>query len=124
MNDYYYKGFEGETPICISTEDNSCSLKMWNGYFEMLLEYMLNQNMDHHGILKEYILHEGWYDESPWGLINIKEAIIQFQQIDFKFMEQGEQSELSSILPELAKIIIDFLKEALLKKQKISIIYD
>ncbi len=124
LDDSFYKGFEGEASICLFTEDRNCSLKIWNGYFETLLDAMLDQNIAHRGMLENYCLQTGWYDEDPWELVDLKLAVTQFQQMDFKPMQQERRSELLSELPQVAEKIIAFLEEAMLKNQKVYMSYD
>ncbi|PJN57723.1 hypothetical protein PAEAM_39360 [Paenibacillus sp. GM1FR] len=68
--DTYYVGFEGYSIIQIVfesfTEKNV--LKMWNGYFETLLDLMCHYESADNGTLKESYAHEGWYEGSPWEI--------------------------------------------------------
>ena len=89
-----------------------------------LLDAMLDQNIAHRGMLENYCLQTGWYDEDPWELVDLKLAVTQFQQMDFKPMQQERRSELLSELPQVAEKIIAFLEEAMLKNQKVYMSYD
>ncbi|WP_244310632.1 hypothetical protein [Paenibacillus ottowii] len=43
INDTYYAGFEGEPEIRViyTNSDESYVLKIWNGYFEILLDCLI-----------------------------------------------------------------------------------
>ncbi|MEK3918089.1 hypothetical protein ACMX2M_25210 [Paenibacillus polymyxa] len=55
VSDFYYVGYEGQPEILIvfgnSAEKNI--LKMWNGYFDTLLDLMCQYESTDNGILQE-----------------------------------------------------------------------
>ncbi|KOY14297.1 hypothetical protein [Paenibacillus xylanivorans] len=129
VNDSFYIGFEGQPEILILfdnlTEKNI--LKMWNGYFETLLDLMCQYEPSNEGILHEYYAHEGWYEESPWEIQNLDAAIHLFKSFDMSKLtgEQIENSEnIIPALPEVAQRISTFLEAAKSNGSNVYIVYD
>ncbi|MCG7408432.1 hypothetical protein MH117_13460 [Paenibacillus sp. ACRRX] len=127
INDSYYVGFEGEPEIIFMFENlnERYELKLWNGYFETLLDCMLAQVQS--GILNEYYVYEGWYEESPWEITNIEEAIQLFKSLDAnKLAEYGGKASknIISMLPALTCDIVTFLEQANDSGTRVYIIYE
>ncbi|MCE5170381.1 hypothetical protein LQV63_13780 [Paenibacillus profundus] len=130
INDSYYVGFEGEPELVFMYENitERLELRVWNGYFETLLNFMIEQQVPiQNGILHEYYIHEGWYEESPWEIKNIKEAIQLFRSFDvIRLTEDGIKASenIVSMLPALTSDIITFLEQANDSGDRVFIIYD
>ncbi|MBY0599223.1 hypothetical protein [Bacillus bingmayongensis] len=125
INDKYYIGFEGEVEINLVREvqeGNKSIFKIWNGYFETILDNLLDNDVPKEGIVKEYFHQEGWYDESPWHVEDISLTIKQFRMFDNNKVRNS--SSLKEVLPELVTDIIDFLEQAKAKEEDVYIEYD
>ena len=123
INNKYYAGFEGEAQISISYSlDNA--LVLWQGYFETLLECMFDQGIEANGVLLVWQVREGWYDDSPWEIPDIKEAIRQFSMFDAKKLKDDVSYLIAQKLPEIASEIVKLLTEALALNEKVYILYD
>lgn len=129
VNDSYYTGFEGEPEIAFVLEKSNERqiLKMWIGYFDTLLDLMCQYESFNDGILHEYYVHEGWYEDSPWEITNIDAAIQLFksfnlQSVDEKTIEAS--SNIVSTLPEVAREIAYFLEQAKSNECKVYIVYE
>ncbi|MEC2077034.1 hypothetical protein [Metabacillus fastidiosus] len=118
LNSKYYKGFEGEPALVLDNGENK--LIIWNGYFESILESLLETNLEKEGIIKEYFYHEGWYDDSPWALKDIQLTIKQLKNFDLSKVYQSDN--IKNVLPDLVQEIIQFLEYA--KNENVVITYD
>ncbi len=118
INNKYYEGFEGEIEIDLIYKKNGVEierLEIWNGYFSALLTGMLQLGTEPIGILHEYNLREGWYeDENPWKIPDIAQAITQFSNYsESNFSEEERPGKLLlSSLPKVLESIIQFLEKA------------
>ncbi|MBC1557366.1 hypothetical protein HB911_01475 [Listeria booriae] len=109
INNVFYKDFEGESELSfVSNEDK---LIIWNGYFETILDSLIDSGVDKKGMLKEYFNHEGWYDDSPWLLRDTKLALEQLRSFDItKVRETTMTNNLSNVI----STIIMFLEKHIL----------
>lgn len=89
----YYTGFEGEPEFqIIHSRKNGDKLiiRIWGGYFDSIMHAVLDAvepgANGWTGIAYCYSAVEGWYEESPWQMTDIKDAIRQFVE-----MGQGGQ---------------------------------
>ncbi|KZE66968.1 hypothetical protein AV545_23665 [Paenibacillus jamilae] len=129
INDTYYAGFEGEPEIRViyTNSDESYALKIWNGYFETLLGCLIQIEPVQSNILSEYDAHEGWYEESPWEVKNIRETLHLFDSFDIKNLTEEEAKSLTNILPVLPGLkdnIIILLQKAINRNGNVFIEYD
>ena len=129
MNDTYYIGYEGQPEISFffesPTEKNI--LKMWIGYFEMLLDLMTQYAPSDEDILHVYCAHEGWYDESPWEIQNIDAAIRLFESFDLNKASGEQLEQVKNIVPDIPGVahqITAFLEKAITNGCKVYIEYD
>ena len=113
----FYKRFEGEEGINLiykkDGEEIKC-LEIWHGYFYFLMYGMIEKEIEPLGLLYEFNVHEGWYeDDKPWKIVDIQQAIQQFKAYSEKnFNEEEKPSEtMLAKLPEIADRIIKFLEE-------------
>ncbi|TQR38694.1 hypothetical protein [Brevibacillus brevis] len=129
INSSYYVGFEGEPELTLIYENlnDRYELRLWNGYFETLLDCMFEQVIDQSGILYEYSIYEGWYEESPWEIKNIKEAIQLFKSFDANKLTEDRDKvskNIISTLPALASDIVKFLEQAITNGNRVFIVYE
>ncbi|MDP4097330.1 hypothetical protein OIN60_11170 [Paenibacillus sp. P96] len=130
INNSYYVGFEGEPQLIFMYENLNVryELQLWNGYFETLLDCLIEQANDRSGILHEYCAYEGWYEESPWEIKNIKQAIQLFKSFDPNKLTEEDgvkaSKNIKSILPTLTSDIITFLEQANDIGNKVFIVYE
>ncbi|CAI8959684.1 conserved hypothetical protein [Brevibacillus sp. IT-7CA2] len=126
INDLYYVGFEGEPEIIFMYEKSNevQVLKLWNGYFESLLDCLVQQAPVQDGILHEYYVHEGWYEESPWEITNVEKAVQLFKSFDVKKVTENESSNIIPVLPAITMDIISFLEQAIQSGNRVFIVYE
>lgn len=129
VNDTYYAGFEGEPEIRLiyKDSDESYILKIWNGYFDTLLDCLVQIESAQSNILSEYYAHEGWYEESPWEVKNIRENLQLFTSFDINNLTEEEAKSLTNILPvipDLKNDIIILLERAVNGNGNVYIEYD
>lgn len=129
VNNSYYTGFESESEIALVYEKTNeiQVLKMWTGYFDTMLDLMCQYEAYNDGILYEYYIHEGWYEESPWELTNLDATIQLFksfnlQNVDIAAIEASPN--IVPTLPEVAREITRFLEHAKSSESNVYIIYD
>lgn len=128
MNNKHYIGFEGEPEITFANGDKDnylSTLTIWNGYFETILDCMLDSKQEVVGILNDYCLHEGWYDESSWLIEDVDLLINQMKNV-FIYLNSKYDSlnDLRKSLPVVVSDIIQFLEESLHKHERVYLLYD
>ena len=80
----FYTGFEGGDEIQfirVLPDGSKDIIRMWDGYFD---NFMMQIEPDQEGwtsLAYYYHLEEGWYDESPWEIPDIKEAFEQLRRL-------------------------------------------
>jgi len=111
IDNKFYEGFEGEAELSFIADGNK--LIIWNGYFDTILDHLLDCNLEKKGILKEYFHHEGWYDDSPW-LIKDKSLIIE--QLKCFNINKINQTSMKDSLEEVVQAIVLFLEHNYLSK--------
>ncbi|MFN2746772.1 MULTISPECIES: hypothetical protein [Bacillus] len=114
----FYDGFEGEPEIVLSDGENK--VVIWNGYFETLLNSLLDTNIKKEGIIKEYFYQEGWYNDSPWVIEDVQLTINQMKSFDVSKLDTSDGFKKE--LVELVKETIQFLENA--KNKTVVIEYD
>lgn len=126
INGKYYKGFKGEIDVdnfYVSDGNEHIGYKLWEGYFENILSGAYYEDYKDDGLLKNYVLHEGWYDEAPWSLENILTAIEELNQYDESRIEL-ELKDIFPVLREIVKKLIMLFEECKNQKKDIYIDYD
>lgn len=129
VNDFYYIGYEGQPEILIVFENSAEKniLKMWNGYFETLLDLMCQYESTDNGILQEYYAHEGWYEGSPWEIQDLDLAIHLFKSFNVSKVTDEQIENVKNVvptLPEVAHQISTFLELAKTNGCSVYIEYD
>ena len=89
----FYEGFQGEGEvqfIQIPIEGNKTIIRIWDGYFDDIMGKIQPEPEGWTSLAYYYNLAEGWYEESPWKIPNIVEALQQVKQTinsDFRFQQ-------------------------------------
>lgn len=107
----YYLGFEGEPEIrfmYISSDNTRFSIKMWEGYFDTIMSYIQPTTVGEKGLIYYYHTHAGWYDHSPWKILDILVVISELQSIDKTLLDQI----CLSILNDMYHLALQAKKEA------------
>ncbi len=115
LNDEFYIGYEGYPEICFLSEkgNDRWILKLWNGYFETLVDLLCTGNaFQEYEIIQEFTKREGWYDNSPWEINNIPEAIKLFSLYDASINDDEEVKGVLVDLPIVQNEILSFLVRA------------
>lgn len=105
IDNRFYEGFEGEAELSFVTTDDK--LVIWNGYFETILDNLLDCDVEKVGIVKEFYNHEGWYDDSPWL---IEDNFITINQLKCFNSNKINQTSMKDDLEEVVKTIILFFE--------------
>lgn len=111
INSRFYEGFEGEAELTFVADNDK--LVIWNGYFETILDNLLDCNVEKEGIVKEYFNHEGWYDDLPWLVKDNSLTIDQLKRFD---INKSNQSSMKDDIEEVVQTIISFLENNRLSK--------
>ncbi|MGX7418089.1 hypothetical protein ACWOFR_04710 [Carnobacterium gallinarum] len=106
INNKLFDGYEGEAELTFTANENK--LIIWNGYFETILDNLLDCEVEKRGIITEYFAHEGWYDDSPWLIEDVNLTIGQLKYFD---SSKINQNSLKKDLDELIDVIISFLQD-------------
>lgn len=105
INSIYYDGFEGEPEIQfikVSCNEKQSILSIWDGYFNDIMEQFKPSDSGWMGLSYYYHLYIGWYEESPWEIPNLSEALEQFNNLNksnFRFQKSLE------VLLEICKLL-------------------
>lgn len=110
LNNKYYVGFEGYPQITLTDGNKENLLEIWIGYFETILDCMLEQGMEANGILPEYVALEGWYEDELWEIKDINATLNLFLKIDTQLLATDVSPEIARLLPEVIEEIVTFLK--------------
>lgn len=106
IDNTFYAGYEGETEVAIVSGDSK--LIIWNGYFETILDNLLDNDVEKEGVLEAYFNHDGWYDDSPYLIEDVQLTI---NQLDCFEEDKIASVEMKGNLGKLIKIIIAFLQK-------------
>lgn len=101
----FYTGYEGEGEIQfihVLDNGNKNIIRIWDGYFDDIMEKIEPEASGWTGLAYYYNLAEGWYDESPWKIPNLIETLQQIKETkDAKFRFQCSKK----ILDELCNLL-------------------
>ncbi len=103
----YYEGFEGypEIQFIRIAEDGSRQiLRMWEGYFDFIMDLIHPQKDGWVGLSYYYHLVIGWYDESPWQIKDVGTVINEFKEIDTSTLNTQTQNVYRDILELLTSL--------------------
>ncbi|GLC82915.1 hypothetical protein [Lacrimispora brassicae] len=95
----FYKGYEGEGEIQfiqVLDNDNRNVIRIWDGYFDDIMEKIEPEASGWTGLAYCYNLVEGWYDESPWQIPNLMKAFQQIKQTEnakFRFLNSKKVTD-------------------------------
>ncbi len=97
----FYTGYEGEGEIQfihVLNNGNKNIIRIWDGYFDDIMEKIEPESSGWTGLAYYYNLAEGWYDESPWKIPNLLETLQQIRETkDAKFRFQCSEKILDEI---------------------------
>lgn len=115
INKKYYNQFEGEPEIQLicRKEDDSDILIIWEGYFDQIMKLMSPEKHGWTGLAYCYNMYTGWYEESPWLIKDLQQALQQFESIDCR--------KLSNESFDIWLLICNMFKEAILSDYKVYI---
>lgn len=80
----FYSGYEGEGEIRfiqLLENGNTNTIRIWDGYFDDIMEKIEPEVSGWTSLAYCYHLATGWYDESPWQIPNITDALKQMEQV-------------------------------------------
>ncbi|NOJ81601.1 hypothetical protein [Myxococcus xanthus] len=83
MKDFYV-GFEGEPEIRFVVNGVGVPeqvLRIWDGYFDAIVERIELESGQWTGLALPYHLHEGWYDGAPWKVPDLVHVLGQWRRI-------------------------------------------
>ena len=110
LDSRYYDGYEGEEEVDLSC-DNGTGMRIWRGYFELLLSGCYGGFREKDGFMESYHSGTGYYDESHWRLPNPETAL---RELDAFSAEQVDAAspELRQELERLRVDLMHFLQSA------------
>jgi ABC-type transport system substrate-binding protein len=115
----YYSGFEGEPEIqfiTIMSNGRKFIVMLWYGHFFEIMEKIKPASDGWHSLAYYYNMHEGWYDQSPWQIPNVNEALDQLKTID----TTGFDKETNDVYNDVCAL----LAQAASEKKPVWIAYD
>lgn len=102
----FYSGFEGEPEIRFTLKAPTGEervLRLWEGYFEELLERIDPVGGCWTGLALPYHLHEGWYEDAPWRVEDIEAIARQWIDIVVADLSTETQAVHAAVLGLLAQ---------------------
>jgi len=118
IDNKYYESFEGEPEIRLISLLKNGELQIfsiWSGYFDEIMDKIEPDSNGWSGLAYYYHMQEGWYENSPWLISDIGNAIKQFNEI--------REDELGLIAKEVLNQIIDILEYAEKNSNEVQIAY-
>ena len=113
----FYIGFEGEPEYTFRhTNEQDRLVRMWGGHFDAIMAEVCAGVSRMSSLSKFHQLCEGWFNESPWVVPNVAEALSQLQSVDVSHLE-GEIQKVHAALYQL-------FQDSLATKSGIEILYD
>lgn len=115
----YYSDFEGEPEIAFirrSSGDTMGELRMWNGYFETIMQAVRPGPKGWSSLALHFNMDTGWNDE-PWRVDNLAEALKQLQELD----REDVKGDFRNKAIEALDALIRFLHDARLRRQEVII---
>ncbi|WP_051684991.1 hypothetical protein [Clostridium sp. KNHs205] len=109
INDFY-KGYEGENEIRFIKEcENDVEvLSIWDGYFNDIMEQFKPTEKGWEGLAYYYHLHIGWYENSPWEILDLESVLQQFRSVEQTILRFEKSSE---VLSAICRFILDAIME-------------
>jgi hypothetical protein len=120
INEKYYSGFEGEPEIIfyIEKSDGSKSgIGVWVGYFNSIIKQIKPNEGRWTSLAYYYHLDIGWYEESPWLIVNLEEAYEQLREINKEDLTYEEDKVILNT-------ILNMFRQAIDKSYKMYISYE
>ena len=74
-------------PTFYNKDDSKIVLKIWAGYFDEIMNKIKPESTGWTGLAYYYHLHLGWYEQSPWKIIDLNYVIQQLQELDVKNLD-------------------------------------
>lgn len=120
IDERYYDGFEGEPEmkfVLLKKDGEKKGLGIWDGYFDSIIEKIEPGEKGWSGLAYYYHLNIGWFEESPWLVVDMQESFKQLSNIDIECFEMDEEKEIIDML-------IKLFREAIENAEDIYIYYD
>lgn len=102
----FYTGFEGEPEIIFYFEDSEAQkvlLKAWIGYFDSIMAAIQPNENGWRGLSYYYHTDTGWFEETPWRIPDLGDALIDLQSVNKTELEQETLLVYQSIFELLQK---------------------
>ncbi len=95
----HYIGFEGYPELqFVAVDTNEANVfRMWMGWFNEIMNHVLPKDNAWTSLALLYHLDQGWFDRSPWQLVEVSEAIKQLQEAH-AYLQQGESKDICAAL--------------------------
>lgn len=87
----FYTGFEGEPGIVLFFRESNGQkvlLRMWIGYFDSIMEAIQPNKNGWRGLSYYYHTDTGWFEETPWRIPDLGDALIDLQSVNKTELEQ------------------------------------
>ncbi len=81
----FYTGYEGEPEIIFyfeNAEDKHVQLKVWIGHFDAIMLAITPNSNGWKGLSRYYQTDTGWFEESPWKIPDLDDALHNIQYAD------------------------------------------
>ena len=107
VNTKFYDGFEGEPEIHFIYQGQELIEKVivWEGYFDEIMMTIKPVDGRWTSLAYNYHLDIGWYEESPWKVKELREALAQFGTVDKEMIGTEAKQMLEEICNLFEKAI-------------------
>lgn len=126
ISDTYYLGFEGEVEIYIYYIDDKheeFGYKIWYGYFDNILDGCLKDECKAGGLLENWSLNEGWYEQNKWKIPNLLLAIDELKGFDKEKLEINQENFILKIV-EIKSELLTFFEDCSFNHREIFLDYN
>lgn len=106
INGKFYYGYEGENEIDFISDNKT--LVIWEGFFDDIMEQFNPSSNGWVGMSYYYHLNTGWYDESPWKILDLKDCLHQFEHLDISKCRFDESQD---ILIEICNMLSNAIEQ-------------
>ncbi|WP_051775393.1 hypothetical protein [Paenibacillus tyrfis] len=102
----FYTGFEGEPEIIFFFQEFDAQkvvVRTWIGYFDSIMMATQPNENGWRGLSYYYHTDTGWFEETPWRIPDLRDALIDLQSVNKKELDQETLTVYQSIFDLLEK---------------------
>jgi hypothetical protein len=106
----FYSGFEGEPEmrfvLCHDSEEQ-VEVRAWYGYFVKVIDEVSPVDGRWTGLALPQHMFEGWHEESPWQVPNLREVVEQWRSVPPEKLDSDTRYFHSAVLTLLERALAE-----------------